>query len=67
MTRRWEVETAVFACSTAPECGKGQYFTKSEESFVKEWETSIRRAVLERMKGGIGEEYKLERENESTI
>ena len=64
MTRRWEVETAVFPRSTAPECEKGQYTAKSEESFVKEWETSIRRAVLGRMHGWIDEEYKLETEKE---
>ena len=62
MTRRWEVETAVFPCSTAEECGKGQYTKKSGESFVKEWESSIRRAVLEGKQGCIDEGYKLETE-----
>lgn len=60
VTSRWEVETAVLPCSTAPECGKGQNTLKSEESFVKKGKTSIRRAVLGRMQGWIDEEYKLE-------
>ena len=62
MTRRWEVVTAESRCSTAPECENKQDTTKSGESFVKEWETSIRRAVLERKQGWIDEDYKLETE-----
>ena len=62
MTRRWEVVTAEFRCSTAPECENKQDITKSGESFVKEWETSIRRAVLEMKQGSIDEEYKLKTE-----
>lgn len=58
VTRRWEVVTAVFPYSTAPERGNRQFNTKSEESFFKDWRTSIRRAVLGKMQGWIDEEYK---------
>lgn len=59
MTRRWEVVTAVFPYSTAPENGNRQFVTKSEEDFYKEWKNSIRRAVVGKKQGWIDEEYKL--------
>ena len=65
ITRRWEVETTALPCSRASEGENKQYTTKSRESFVKEWETSVTRAVLERMQGGIHEEYKLETETKA--
>lgn len=59
MTRRWEVVTAVFPYSCAPECGNRRFVTKSEEAFYKEWKSSIRRAVVGKKQGWIDEEYKL--------
>lgn len=59
ITRRWEVIMAVFPYSTAPENGNRQFVTKSEETFFKEWKSSIRRAVVGKKQGWIDEEYKL--------
>ena len=67
MTRRWEVVTAVFLYSTAPENGNRQFVTKSEEAFYKEWKSSIRRAVVSRKQGWIDEEYKLATEEETSL
>ena len=53
MTRRWEVVTAVFPYSTAPENGNRQFVTKSEEAFYKEWKSRGKK------QGWIDEEYKL--------
>lgn len=59
MTRHWEVVTAVFPYSCAPDCGNRKFVTKSEETFFKEWKSSIRRAVVGKKQGWIDEEYKL--------
>ncbi|KAL8684675.1 MAG: hypothetical protein Q9218_008194 [Villophora microphyllina] len=59
VTRRWEVVTAVFPYSCAPDCGSRKFVTKSEHAFFQEWRASIRRAVTGKKQGWIDEEYKL--------
>ncbi|KAL8667707.1 MAG: hypothetical protein Q9202_000562 [Teloschistes flavicans] len=59
VTRRWEVMTAVFPYSSAPD-GRGREFVvKSEHAFFQEWKTSIRRAVVGKRQGWIDEEYRI--------
>ncbi|KAL8762348.1 MAG: hypothetical protein Q9203_007151 [Teloschistes exilis] len=59
VTRRWEVMTAVFPYSSAPEGRNREFVVKSEHAFFQEWKASIRRAVLGKMQGWVDEEYRV--------